>query len=703
VVQARAAYTLGGGALAVKAGVSAAAKLPWSHWVYRLVAAALAGPALLWLWWRGRREAGYRQALIERLGFANAHPSAHGGLWIHAASVGEAQAALTLWPSIKEAWGAHAITWTTQTPAARALLIERSEGQIHPFFAPLDTVGSVSRFLKRVQPRMLLLLERELWPEWLWQCEQQAITVVVANARLKQSNVTQWPNSSEWLRKRVRTIHRFLCADESSYQSFIQMGVEPHQLAQIGNLKFDQAVLAQPSDTLIHALSERTVVVAASTHAADEDALLANWPEWARQHPKALLVLAPRHPQRFGLVTERLKNLLGSQAASKLAIWSQQDHIAQDTQVLLLDTIGDLTQLYPLATVCLMGGTWSTVGGHNALEPLAAGCPVLFGPHTQQFPDLYADMERAGGALKVNDSEIWQHVSQIIRHPDQLNQMRQAGIAFVKTHQGSAGRTLALLKKIHSWPIEPMPPVALGGNTQDRVWFDPTMLAQIEPPDFEVSTHNETAQTLATGSGRGQAFKIKIQGVIAVLRHYKRGGLVAKLRADTYPAAPVALSRAMKEYTLLREMRSLGLPVPRPLAARCTRTHPKLGHWSSYRADVLVELLPQTRNLAELIKEEHLPEKAWQCIGTAIAGLHNTQIMHSDLNCHNILINESGKVWIIDFDKCARQSGERWKADNLSRLKRSLKKESAKIAQSCFDKNNWEALAESHKNASKQI
>ena len=180
--------------------------LTWGHWLYRLIATLLTGPVLLALWWRGRREQGYRQAIMERLGYVNAKPSALGGLWLHVASVGEAQAALNLRPKLEAQWGEGCITWTTQTPAARAFLLDRTAGAVQPFFAPLDTLWAVRRFMRRVQPRMLLLLERELWPEWLWQCEQRAVPVAVVNARLKQRSTQHWPYSSHWVRLRLQRL-----------------------------------------------------------------------------------------------------------------------------------------------------------------------------------------------------------------------------------------------------------------------------------------------------------------------------------------------------------------------------------------------------------------------------------------------------------------------------------------------------------------
>jgi 3-deoxy-D-manno-octulosonic-acid transferase len=156
-------------------------------------------------------------------------------------------------------------------------------------------------------------------------------------------------------------------------------------------------------------------------------------------------------------------------------------------------------------------------------------------------------------------------------------------------------------------------------------------------------------------------------------RHYRRGGLLARWNRDRYRAAPAALTRAMREMTLLREMRSIGLPVPRPIAARCVQ------RGRTYQADIIVGYLPDTRNVAEWLSERALTADEWRAIGWVIRQMHEHQIYHSDLNCHNILLNgSSGQVWLIDFDKCERRGGDAWKAGNLARLERSLLKE-AKI------------------------
>jgi 3-deoxy-D-manno-octulosonic-acid transferase len=682
--------------------------LTWGHWLYRLIATLLTGPVLLALWWRGRREQGYRQAIMERLGYVNAKPSALGGLWLHVASVGEAQAALNLRPKLEAQWGEGCITWTTQTPAARAFLLDRTAGAVQPFFAPLDTLWAVRRFMRRVQPRMLLLLERELWPEWLWQCEQRAVPVAVVNARLKQRSTQHWPYSSHWVRLRLQRLSLALCADTGSARRFGQLGVPTERIHTLGNLKFDQSLNTPAPSDLANELVNRTVLVAASTHEGDEDALLPGCNEWLLgQDESALLVLAPRHPKRFAAVSVRLQ-AMGWVAGHTLAVRSQGHAVGKHTKILLLDTIGELVHTYPMATLCLMGGTWSPVGGHNALEPLALGCPVLFGPHTEQFPALYADMADCGAARCVEAHEVWAQVQDIV-HSAKLvggvhHQMQKAGLDFIAAQQGSGERTLAQLATLPCWPLQPMPAIHEQRLGSSVVWacadIEPVLGRPIEVSSFDPAQHANGALALATGSGRGQVHRVEQQGQAWVLRHYRRGGWVARWVHDTYPSAATEQTRAMQELVLLRQMLSLGLPVPKPVAAHCRRHSPWLGLHSRYSADILIEHIGQTHNLVQRLREAPLTPKAWQAVGQAIARLHSQQVFHSDLNAHNVLLNDAGQVWVVDFDKCGIRAGRSWKASQLARLQRSLVKEQGRHGDALHwrAEADWSALMQGYRN-----
>ena len=666
-------------------------RLPLGHRTYRGLMRLLSGPALLWLWGRGFREPGYRLGLKERLGFVPVRPSAMGGLWLHVASVGEAQAALALWPALSAQWGKDSVTWTTQTPAARRLIEQRTHGEVLPLFAPLDTVGATRRFLQRVQPRTLVLMERELWPEWLWQCEQRAIEVAVVNARLKAGAANRWPYTQHWMRQRIQALSQVWCADEVSQQRFERLGLAPVRLGTTGNLKFDLPAHSGDGPTWIAAGHDRRVVVAASTHSADEEAILSAWPTIRSQHPDALLVLAPRHAPRFDAVAQSLIDG-GLVLGQTLARRSLGHLVSKDTQIALLDTIGELAQCYPSAQLCLMGGTWANVGGHNALEPLAAGCPVVFGTHTHQFPDLYADMLHAGAALCVNGDAIGTEAAKLLSAAPKRQRMQAAGRAFVDAQRGSAVRTLQGLQQLKSWPVTPMPAVCTAHDAAGTHWFNSDLLHTLPPHAFEPARYPGQTQALATGSGRGQAHRVSHEGQSWVIRHYRRGGWVAKFNADQYPAVQTHDSRAMQEFALLREMHSRGLPAPQPVAARCARSMPWMGSWGRYRADIAVVCIDQSTNLSQRLDHERPEPAIWRAVGQAIAQMHAHQIDHTDLNCHNILINANGQVWLIDFDKCQRRQGDAWKAGNLQRLLRSLRKEQARRTGFHWNEADWADL-----------
>jgi 3-deoxy-D-manno-octulosonic-acid transferase len=456
-------------------------------------------------------------------------------------------------------------------------------------------------------------------------------------------------------------------------------------------LKFDLPAHTGDGPTWIAADTGRMVVVAASTHAADEDAILSAWPTIRSQHPHALLVLAPRHAPRFDAVARRLIDG-GLVLGQTLARRSLGHPVSKDTQIALLDTIGELAQCYPLAQLCLMGGTWADVGGHNALEPLAAGCPVMFGPHTHQFPDLYADMLHAGAALCVNGDAIGTEAAKLLSAAPTRQGMQAAGEAFVDAQRGSAVRTLQGLQQLKSWPVTPMPAVCTALDAAGTHWFNSGLLRALPPHAFEPAHYPGQSQALATSSGRGQAHRVLHEGQSWVLRHYRRGGWVAKFNADQYPAVPTHDSRAMQEFSLLREMLSRGLPVPQPVAARCARSLPWMGSWSRYRADIAVVCIDDSTNLAQRLDHDRPEPAIWRAVGQAIAQMHAHQIDHTDLNCHNILINAKGQVWLIDFDKCQRRQGDAWKAGNLERLQRSLRKEQARRPGFHWDEADWAEL-----------
>lgn len=658
---------------------------------YRGLMRLLAGPLLLWLWWRGRREPGYRQRLWERLGLIEAVPQSMGCLWLHAASVGEVQAAAPLLEHLLREWPEHAVVVTTQTPTGAAALQQRWGQRLRHLYTPLDTPGSVRRFVERLQPQLLVLMERELWPELLWQCQQHQIKTALVNARLKPSAArlyARWPRLFQHVWQHLAWVG---CVDAPSRERFQALGVKPEVLHGTGNLKFDApAVAPGPAAPLPDGLNGRRLLVAGSTHEIDEEALLTGWSTFAPKHPNALLVLAPRHPQRFDSVADRLQ-ALGLPHARR----SRVSNVPPDTQVLLLDTMGELPRWYAKAQGCFIGGTLAPVGGHNALEALANSQPVLFGPHTEHFGPLYEAIEAAGVGVRIDSGPaLYDQLTQWWNTPSTWAQRCHAAQQFVTLHRGASHHTLQGLRSIWA-PAHParLGPVQTLQQGKHTFWFDPTFRNNIQASDWHPSSTNATA--LATGSGRGQAHKLNWGNQAVVLRHYRRGGLMARLSRDRYWNTTVFNSRAMREFALLRLMHSWDLPTPQPVAAHFDRKG------LAYTADIAVAWIAHSRNTVQYLMEAPLPSTAWEAIGHAIAQLHNAQVDHTDLNSHNVLLDAEGRAWIVDFDKCAIRPGDDWKHDNLIRLLRSLRKEAQRCHPFHWRESDWQHLLQAYQRSHK--
>lgn len=221
-------------------------------------------------------------------------------------------------------------------------------------------------------------------------------------------------------------------------------------------------------------------------------------------------------------------------------------------------------------------------------------------------------------------------------------------------------------------------------------WFDPEFFSEISPQHFQSQWWQQQQAVIGSSTGRNTAYFVKHGEHKLVLRHYYRGGLVGKVLHDQFWLQPVAQSRAMQEYQLLSWMREQGLAVPRPVAASYQRSG------LIYRANLLIELIPDSKDLAAILQQRAITPSEWQAIGAAIAQMHQLGVYHSDLNCRNIMLDAAGKVWLIDFDKCSRRSPGEWTAQNLARLLRSFNKEKGKLAVFNWQEADWQSLQQGY-------
>lgn len=707
-------------------------------WLYAVLAHGWRLLAWAGLWWRGRRVPAYRQRWRERAG-RMAYPEAfRGSVVVHAASMGEVTGALPLVERWLAAEPALRITFTCSSPTASELIERRlaafmpgahaaQAARVHHVYLPFDTPGAVRRFLQGVQPRLLVLMETELWPQLLAQAERLAVPVVVANGRLSARSARNYRRWQFLTRGIVRAVDGWWVQDEDTRAQLLTLGVAPARIWVTGSLKVDTPVpphtevlaarLREVLRTQADAASTpgqggagpRAVCVAASTHEGEEAALLAAWRQvQATEGPaaQALLVLAPRHPQRFDAVAQLLEQggwryvrqtrILGEAPAGDLGATAGATASASVVpEVWLLDTMGDLSAWFSLANAVFMGGSLIPRGGHNPLEAVRFGVPVVSGPHVFNFEVIFRTLAHEGVAqllpaevvqvppagsepspgLAAALAQSW---LRLLSAPALQAEWRPRALQVYASLGGACERTLPGLQALLARRPPSLPVQSGGFGGKESTLLNPDFF-NIPGPWFNARHWQEQQAVEGQASGRATVWMVKQDTPAGpqrvVLRHYQRGGAMGRLLGDRFLWEPALQSRALAEFRLLQRMRSWGLPVPVPCAARQRRS----GLW--YRADILVERLPGATSVFDALRQRPLPEEVWQRTGQAIARMHACGVHHSDLNCHNLLVDDGYRVWIIDFDKCGLRAqpdapGKRdWQSANMARLKRSFDKE----------------------------
>lgn len=396
--------------------------------------------------WRGLRVRGYWQGLGERFGFGplGAQPA----LWLHAVSLGEVSAAAVLVRALKARHPQIALILTTATPTgrerARALFGDSADIR----FLPYDTPGAVRRFLRRIQPRLAIIMETELWPNLFHECERRGVPMVIANARLSAKSVVRY-RQLRWLFRGIFSPLTLIGAQTAEdAERFVAIGADRSLIRIIGNVKFDlridPASIEQGRELRSRYFGARPTWIAGSTHAGEEEQVLSAHAELRIQVPDALLLLVPRHPDRFDGVAGLLER-----RAIRFERRSSDRKPGPDTQVLLVDTVGELAALYASADVAFVGGSLVPVGGHNLLEPAALGLPVLTGPSNANGRDIAQLLLREGAALQVADAhELAGCLCRLFADPDERRRIGERARRSVDANRGSVTRLLELMEPL---------------------------------------------------------------------------------------------------------------------------------------------------------------------------------------------------------------------------------------------------------------
>jgi 3-deoxy-D-manno-octulosonic-acid transferase len=415
-----------------------------------LLAVYLAAPAISAVFlWRGLRDRSYWRNFSERFGFgARLAPQ---GVWLHAVSVGEVQACAPLVGALCQRHPTLALTVTTFTPtgAARARALFGNVAQV--CYVPYDLPGAVRRFFERVQPRLAVIFETELWPNLYRECARRRVPLVLASARLSARSVSRYRLLGALFRQTLSQTAVVGAQGEKDAERFQALGADPASTHVTGNLKFDfelpPDIAARGARLRQLYAAARPLWVAGSTHGGgEEQALLAAHRRVRETHPAALLVLAPRHPPRFAEVALALE-----QAGMRYLRRSQSaDGAASGAcEVLLLDGLGELLEFYAAADVAFVGGSLVPVGGHNLLEPAALGVPILTGPHNFNSEEIARLLIARGAAEVVHDgAQLAARLSALLADPQGRARMGAQGRASVDGNRGALTKLLALIEPL---------------------------------------------------------------------------------------------------------------------------------------------------------------------------------------------------------------------------------------------------------------
>ncbi|MEJ2382812.1 MAG: lipid IV(A) 3-deoxy-D-manno-octulosonic acid transferase [Xanthomonadales bacterium] len=402
---------------------------------------------LLFLLLRSLRNPGYRARWGERFG-RFAAPRRTGGIAVHAASVGEVNAASALIGALARQYPNEPLTVTTFTPTGSERVRAGFGDAAFHVYAPLDLPGAVRRFLDRVRPRLLVVMETEIWPNLYAEAAARGIPILIANARISQRSFGRYRRLQGLTAEALGNTARIVAQSAGDAARLRALGAADERLTVTGNLKFDVNLppgLVEEAEAIRVAWgAQRPVLVAGSTHEREEAALLDAFRGVLTSFPDALLVLVPRHPERFARAAQSARN-----AGLNVALRSSGAACPADVQCFLVDAMGELLRYYAVGDVAFVGGSLEPVGGHNVLEPAALGRPVLVGPHTFNFSDITAQLIEAGAARQVADGAALQAaVVALFADADERDRMGSAARRLVASGQGALARTLDEIERL---------------------------------------------------------------------------------------------------------------------------------------------------------------------------------------------------------------------------------------------------------------
>jgi 3-deoxy-D-manno-octulosonic-acid transferase len=422
-------------------------EVPLRRFIYTLTMYLLTPAILYRLAARGFRYREYFERWRERFGFGNI-TGIRDSIWLHAVSMGEVNAAMPLIDALMLRYQGTPFVITTVTPTGSERVRRVYGDRVINLYLPYDLPASIRRFLNRIRPRVALIMETEIWPNLFFECAARGVPLIIANARLSEKSLRGYGPIRPLARQALAGAHYIAAQSITDATRLAELGAPPERLGVIGNLKYDMTVPKQLIE-LAAAMrrgwgARRPVWIAASTHDGEELAVLKAHAEVLRRFPDALMLLAPRHPERFKPVAMACRSF-GFVTRTR----SEDETAGSDTQCFIVDTLGELLSFYAAADVAFVGGSLVPIGGHNVLEPAALAVPIVVGPYMFNFAEISASLMDIGAAVQVLDgNELGAAITRLLADDTMRMRVGTAAKMAFEREQGSVLRTLAIVEEV---------------------------------------------------------------------------------------------------------------------------------------------------------------------------------------------------------------------------------------------------------------
>lgn len=411
--------------------------------LYSLVGYLLLPLLIIRLFAKSVKAPAYRKRILERLGFVQKINTPV--IWIHCVSVGEFRASITLIDTLIKQHPQHKILVTTTTPTGSSALKQHYKNQVLHYYFPFDLSLIVKRYIKRVNPDLCILMETEIWPNLIHALKQRNIPSILINARLSRRSLEKYQKfAPKLISKTLNQLTLIATQNQNSATRFIQLGVVENKVINTGNIKFDLNPTANSAttETLKQIIGPRKVITFASTHAGEEAEIIKHYVK-VKEQIDALLVIIPRHPERFNEVEKLAKN-------ADLTVARRSNATPNNTaQILLGDSIGEMLSYFAISDIVFMGGSLNQTGGHNMLEPAAHSKAIIFGPNVFNFAEISADLLNNQASIQVQNAQaLFTQIISLLGNSQQLEVLGKNAKQYFDSQKGAVKKIAKLIKNI---------------------------------------------------------------------------------------------------------------------------------------------------------------------------------------------------------------------------------------------------------------